>query len=245
MNTLVTVEYGEPMTTSLLIAEGVGNQHKNVNALIRKHIGKTKILSALQTRKIMTKGRPLELFLLNEKQATFLITLMNNSDLVLMFKEKLVEEFFDMRRRIDIAANNKNNHEWLAKRESGKVSRLESTDVMKEFIEYAEAQGSNTPKKYYMAISKMENKALWLVEGKFENLRDVLSGHQLHTIANADVIAARALKKGMDEKKDYKEIYKMARDDVIAFSKLIGKTPVPELVKFTNIKALTEPEPKP
>ena len=162
MNDLVTVEYGEPLTTSFLIAEGVDNQHKNVIELIKRHSG-TKTLSALQTRKIKTKGRPTEVYLLNEKQATFLITLMKNSEKVLQFKERLVDDFYDMKNRLAAVAINQQSAEWNEARSQGKLSRREGTDVIAEFVEYAKAQGSTSSGTYYMSISRMENKlgAAW------------------------------------------------------------------------------------
>lgn len=38
MQELVTTHDGQPMTTSLIVAEGVGNRHKNVLELIRNNI---------------------------------------------------------------------------------------------------------------------------------------------------------------------------------------------------------------
>ena len=61
------------------------------------------------------------------------------------------------------------------------------------------------------------------------NLRDALEGHQLETIANADRIVARQLKKCVDDGVDYHEGYYMAKRAVEAFSELIGKSLVPSL----------------
>ena len=45
-----------------------------------------------------TGGRPMEVFLLNEEQATFVITLLRNSKVVVKFKKELVRQFYAMRR---------------------------------------------------------------------------------------------------------------------------------------------------
>ncbi len=45
-------------------------------------------------------GRPKHIYYLNEQQATLLTTFMQNSDIVMEFKKKLVREFFKMREHI-------------------------------------------------------------------------------------------------------------------------------------------------
>lgn len=237
MNELVVIEYEQPVTTSLLIAEGVGTKHEHVMKLLNSY-KETEILSEVKIRKVSTKGRPANVAILNEVQATFLITLMRNNDVVVNFKSRLVKDFYEMKEKLAMIAANQHNEAWKENREAGKLSRREGTDVIKDFIEYAKAQGSSNAGMYYGNVSKMENKALWLVEGKFKNIRDALSGQQLQVIASADLIAAKAIKRGMDEGMHYKDIFKMAKNDVEAFAALIGKTPVPAGVGFINQKQL-------
>lgn len=101
MNSLVFIQNQEPLTTSLAIAEGTENQHKNVMELIRNYdddlidFGEV----AFQTR-LNQQGSPTEYALLNEQQATLLITYMRNSDVVRQFKKALVRAFFEMRNRL-------------------------------------------------------------------------------------------------------------------------------------------------
>ena len=234
MNELVVIENEEPVTTTMLIAKGVGVKHENVMELLTRHSEKTEILSTFETRKVSTKGRPMNVGILTEIQATFLITLMRNSDKVLEFKERLVTDFYDMRSRLAAVLANRNNAAWIESRESGKLARREGTDIIAEFVTYAENQGSKFAGMYYANISKMENKALWMLEGKFKNVREILNGQQLQVIASADLIAARALQRGMDQGLHYKEIYQLAKSDIEKFSDLIGKTPVPLSVSFTT-----------
>jgi hypothetical protein len=73
----------------------------------------------------------------------------------------------------------------------------------------------------------MENQALFLVADEFPNLRDVLNGQQLQTIGSADLIVAKALKAGMEQKMPYQDIYFLAKERVIEFTDLIGKSIVP------------------
>jgi phage regulator Rha-like protein len=100
MSELVLLHHNEPMTTSLAIAEGVDVQHKNVVALIRKHVGDLENFGeiAFQTR-LNEHGRPTEFGWLNEGQSMFLMTLMRNSPIVVRFKLALVQAFLELRDR--------------------------------------------------------------------------------------------------------------------------------------------------
>lgn len=101
---LVTAEKGQPMTTSLAIADGLGIQHKNVLAMVRKHRKRFDRFGplAFQTR----MGKPLpqggfakatEVALLNEPQASLLLTMQRNTARVMDFKEALIAAFFEAR----------------------------------------------------------------------------------------------------------------------------------------------------
>jgi len=122
----------------------------------------------------------------------------------------------------------KGNAEWIDARDSGKLVRRLETDTIKEFIKYAEGQGSKNASKYYMAITKMENKALFLVTEKYPNLREILATAQLDTIKMADRVVAKALKDGMEQSLHYKEIYKLAKVNVESLASVVGVTPAPK-----------------
>ena len=101
---IVTLNKNQLTTTSEIIAENCGIQHKNALALIRKYIDKFQMFNpvAFQTRqgeKLPQGGfaQSTEIAILNEPQATFLITLFRNTDIVINFKSELVAEFWRMR----------------------------------------------------------------------------------------------------------------------------------------------------
>ena len=189
-------------------------------------------------------GRPTIEYLLNEQQATFVILLLrghynsNKTSLITKFKKHVTNEFFKQRKLLNKIISQKQNTEWLEKREAGKVERRLETDAIRDFIDYAIAQGSKNAHKYYMIISKMENKTLFhldLLEQKFPNVRDIVEGYQLVTLQNADRIVARALKEGMEKEMYYKDIYIMAKDRIERFVELIGKSPIQVALMRTNI----------
>ena len=88
----------EPYTTSAIIAECAGIKHHAIQEHIRKQIGRLE-----QFGKVSFKMRPLRSgqqakdYILNEQQATLLITFLKNTEQVANFKTNLVKAFFEMR----------------------------------------------------------------------------------------------------------------------------------------------------
>lgn len=234
MKDLVILEKGKvPLTSSIIIAEGMKLSHLSVIRLIDKYVERLNRMGEvvrfeIEKPKGKLGGRPVRLAWLDKKQFLFLATLMRNSEVVLNFKEKLIDEFERLQKIVSTLIVQRQNAEWLEKREQGKVSRQEETDAIKEFIDYAESQGSTNYVRFgYSIISKMENQALFVVEQEYPNLRNCLSWQQLHILSSADIAVARALRDGMDKKMHYKDIYKMAKDRLETFAEIVGKTIVP------------------
>lgn len=105
---IVTVTQGKPVTTSLTIAEGVQRPHKNIIELIRENISDFEAFGpvAFETRKgkSLPQGgfaKATEVAVLNEHQATLLITFMRNIGVVKEFKKRLVKAFFEMRDELE------------------------------------------------------------------------------------------------------------------------------------------------
>ena len=80
MTNLVKVKNGKiPITTSLIIADGVQKAHHSIITLIRRYEKDLKEFGTLEFQIRKSGGRPLEFALLNEEQTTFLITLMSSA----------------------------------------------------------------------------------------------------------------------------------------------------------------------
>lgn len=99
---LVVPIEGEARASSEVIACGVGVQHKNMLALIRKYQNDLSEFGPLAfetrvARRPQGGGSPIEYAMLNEQQATLLLAFMRNSPKVIEFKIALVKEFFRMR----------------------------------------------------------------------------------------------------------------------------------------------------
>jgi phage regulator Rha-like protein len=168
-NNVVHVAHGKLFTTSLVVAENCNVQHKNAIKSIRKYQSKFEQLGALafETR----KGKKLpqggfakntEIALLNEDQATYLITMFRNTDIVLEFKLTLVKEFRKVvteLQRIQSDPNRANAIEY--KRDAAKFM----TDALK-FIR--DTAGKKTESRHYTNEHFFCNRALTGKWGKLD-----------------------------------------------------------------------------
>lgn len=95
----------EPYTTDKIIAECSNNQLKVVKNLIRNHKKDFEDFGVLHFEnakplKGSKGGRPIKTYHLNERQATLLITYLDNTPKVNQFKKSLVNEFYRMKQEL-------------------------------------------------------------------------------------------------------------------------------------------------
>lgn len=92
----------EPYTTSEIIAECAEVQHHTITRLIRENKAEFEELGILgfKIHKLDTRGQPKKSYILNEQQATLLITYLKNTETVRQFKLNLVKAFFEMREEL-------------------------------------------------------------------------------------------------------------------------------------------------
>lgn len=210
MYELVEVRKNEVFTNSKIIAEGTNNQHHAVRELIKKYksdIEEFGTLSILNEES--TGGRPMEVFLLNEEQATFVITLLRNSKVVVKFKKELVRQFYAMRRFLI----EKQSKIWNDTRLASKENRLKETDVIKLLAEYAEDQGSTHSDKLYMTYTKLANS---IVGGK----RDDMTVSELNTLTFVESIIKQTIEIDMSMGMHYKDIYKDCKQRIKQFAEI-------------------------
>ena len=96
---LATSGESGPETTSLIVAEGTEVEHRAVLQLIRNNLADFEEFGTLAFQMRKSAGRPTEFAVLNEEQATLLLTYMRNSDIVRQFKKNLVRAFYELRNR--------------------------------------------------------------------------------------------------------------------------------------------------
>lgn len=227
IKSLVQIQRNELRAGTWLIAQGFNRKHNEVLKIIEKYRIDFEDFSALKAGKLKsTGGRPVVEYLLTEEQTFLLGTYLRNSPIAREFKKAIIKEFGRMRRLLDAVKANTQNAEWIKQRDSGRPLRLESTNAMKAFIQYAKDQGSTNADKYYMIITKMASVALFITQGKFTNLRNVMTAQQLMITGAADGIIDRALIDGMKQKMFYKDIFQQVKANVRIFAELYGQSEI-------------------
>lgn len=95
-NDLVILLDNQAYTTSLAIAKGTGVEHASVIKLIRTYQSDLERFGTLRFEIAKSGGRPTEYAILNERQATLVLSYMRNSEIVREFKLRLVSKFYEM-----------------------------------------------------------------------------------------------------------------------------------------------------
>lgn len=203
MNELVYLKKDDAFTDSLIIAKHSGVDHRKVKSLIRKYRSRLQGFGKLSSpcEVESTGGRKATYYELNEEQATFLITLMKNTEAVVSFKANLVSEFYKMRKFIA----EKQTATWLETRQQGKLTRKAETDVLKQLVEYAKKQGSGHADMLYMTYSKLANKYAGV------DKRDNATVMQLNNLSLMEHIILNVIQNGITAGMYYKEIYKASK----------------------------------
>lgn len=237
MDNLITLEKNIPLTTSIIIAEQTNVEHRSIYRMIKKYEKDLNEFGVLRFEIAKPKtGRPLDYAKLNEEQTSLLIMYLKNTKEVRFFKKLINKQFHQMKKWILEQKIQKANQEYLEIRKQSKLGRRLETDIIKQFVEYATKQGSKSANKYYMNISKMENKAFFIIKEKFKNVREILNITQLSKIMYADIVVRQALIEGMEKELYYKDIFQDAKKKVIEVSNSLPKEIIPG-IQFTQIGA--------
>lgn len=214
MDNLVILKGNDVFTNSWVIAEGTGNSHRAIKSIVDKYSDdfkefgklsyhskwfeneKQKKIFSDNSKGVSREKTKIEVILLNEPQATLLITYLRNTEQVRRFKKNLVFEFYRMRDFI----REKQTPAWQESRQTGITTRKKETDAIKRLCEYATAQGSKHPERLYTAYTKLANKAAGITN------RTTATNLQLSVLTVAESIIAQTIDAGIEENKP-KEIY--------------------------------------
>jgi Rha family phage regulatory protein len=216
-------------TTSLDVAEKFGKRHDDVLKAIRNlDCSESFKLRNFAGLSQTVRGGTQKYYIISRDGFSFLAMGFRGKKAA-EWKEKFIEAFNEMEKtilRLAYQARRQGQKEWLQARAEGKVIRREETDTIKEFVEYATSQGSKSARMYYVNITKMVNSHLFFLEQSIQpdNLREWLNHMQLIHLSVADNLVAKALREGMEKGMYYKAVYTMAKERIIAFSKVIGRT---------------------
>lgn len=192
----------EPYTTTDAISAGTGIARRKIKDVIKKYRKDFESLGVLASYQAETNankegGRKALAYRLNEQQATFLMTLLKNTPVVVAFKKELVRQFYAMRSLL----LERNSPIWQDTRELTKAVRKQETDVIRELVEYATAQGSTHAVRYYTSISRLANKTAGITD------RDLAHVEQLSGLMLVERIIAEEIRAGIAAGKPYKQIY--------------------------------------
>jgi len=210
MYDLIEVKGNDVFTNSKVVAEGTNNQHKAIQQLIQKYENEIYEDSKVEFKMVASQsGQKEKIYLLNEEQATFAITLLRNNTVVVKFKKNLVKQFYTMRRHL-IEIQSKS---WIDTRENSKVNRLKETDVIKQLVQYAEEQGSTHSNKLYINYSKLAKKVI-------NCDRDDANITQLNNLTLIESIILQTIRIDMSIGMHYKAIYRDCKDRIEKFSEI-------------------------
>ena len=210
---LVTVKRNEIFTDSKVIAQGTNNKHHAIQQLISKYeedfldFGQL----AFEMRPVKySRGTNYEkIYLLNEEQATLLMTYLRNNETVRKFKKNLVHQFYKMRRHLE----EKQTKAWIETRENNKKNRLKETDVIKLLVEYAKKQGSKNSDKLYITYTKLANTIL-------NCKRDEADINQLNNLTLVESMILQTIRIDMTLGMHYKDIYKDCKNRLELFKEI-------------------------
>ena len=210
---LVEVRENGVFTNSKVIAEGTRNQHKNVREIIQKYekvfVETPELGEVTFKTEALPSGQKEKIYLLNEGQAMFLMTLLRNDGaggVVVKFKAKLASEFIRMRNFI----REKQSAVWNDTRTANKENRLKETDVIKLLADYAKEQGSSHSDKLYMTYTKLAKK---VAGGK----RDEIGVSELNNLTLAESIIKQTIEIDMSMGMNYKDIYRDCKGRIEQF----------------------------
>ncbi|MBS3831967.1 Rha family transcriptional regulator [Proteus mirabilis] len=181
---LVEIKKFDLLTSSSAIADGVKKKHKTVIQLIRHYVDDLNEFGrvAFEMRSFDTDGgrQKQQVALLNEHQATLLITYMRNNDVVRAFKKRLVSEFFKMLSAL------------AAKKLDRNTSRLEYKPMTDAVKKSREEQGKTISPHHFSNEADLINRiVLGMTSAKFrvhneigkkEPIRDYLTPEQIHCV---------------------------------------------------------------
>lgn len=237
MNQLVSIKKDEPVTTTELISISTKLEHPSVIKLVRTHINDFNEFGRVgfEIRPFETRGgtQEREIAILNEQQATLLITYMRNSKIVREFKKKLVRDFFAMRE----ALHERQSAEWSNSRISGKLTRHGETDSLKDYlIPLIESQNPEsslvnpkTKNTVYSQYTRLVNSQLKIKTGQ----RNLLPREYLLAVANIERIICKVVERDCKLDLPYKEIYQNCKN---AAESLVGHLFLDECVLLPVVK---------
>ncbi len=219
MVNLIEVKHGEPMTNSYILAKAFGIPHNDLLKKVRVLGGEiipARFNQMYRSEFREVRGREYETYSMNRDGYMFLV--MNISTKKAHTKKlEFIDAFNAMEKALLKLEFNSGDDGWKKQRLQSTAARLETTDVIKEFVEYATKQGSKSAKFYYKHYTNATYKALGLIQHKRPKLKDTLDMMELSQLMVAENVAKQSIRKHMASGEDYKSVFVLVKQDLITF----------------------------
>ena len=217
MDKKLIVRGSVPMASSNKIASDFGKRHAHVmDAIKNMECGAEFWKPNFRLSKYTVRGKEYDCYLMT-RDGFAILCMGFTGKKAMEWKVRYISAFNAMEQRLLKESENKKDPDLIELRLQSKIGRREETDVIKEFVEYATAQGSTKANFYYKHITNATYKALGLMVQKKPKLRDTMDLYEISELILAERIARNSLKKYMDLERNYKDIYESVKDDLLAF----------------------------
>jgi Rha family phage regulatory protein len=228
---LVELDHGEVWTTSLLIAEKFGKQHKNVIQAIGNLECSMEFagLNFQLSEYTDSTGRRQPMYRITRDGFAFLAMGFTGREAA-AWKEKFISAFGKMERELRRIATQHASPDWIEARHSGKQDRRDLTDAVQALCERAQERGdSTTPLHLWMtAATRTVTATLFETAGeRIKAIRGRLTARQLRRLAMGEEVFARALDSLIDTTAHHKAISEQGKVAVLAFAAATGGREVP------------------
>ena len=205
MNELVYLKADEAFTDSLMVAEHFHKRHDHVlraidNLLETLPKNEERKMFKATTRKA-DDGQYHKMYLMNRDGFT-LLAMGFTGKKALEWKLKYIDAF----NKMETIIREKSTQAWLETRQQGKLTRKAETDIIKELVEYAKAQGSTHADMLYMTYSKLAN-SMCGIHG-----RDNATVRQLNNLSIFENLILQMIRAGIEQNLNYKQIYRICKD---------------------------------
>lgn len=205
MNKLVYLKNDAAVCDSLQVAEKFGRNHKYVLEKIEKLLEDDSANKLAQCIKISkykdASGKYNKMYLLNKDGFVFLAFGFTGKEAD-AWKWKYIEAFNQMEKLIQ----EKSTAAYQLSDQAEKATRKTETDIIKEFVEYARAQGSTHADHYYSNYTRLAYKAVGITD------KTTAAGMQLEDLSLVEHLIAHTLRAGMAAGYNYRDIYQSCKD---------------------------------
>lgn len=187
------------------------NPSKGVENIHNRHYERMKALSIMITGAQIEGGSkhidPKQDIHMYTERGIYAICRYSNQPVADRFDDWVYEAISSIRKNGYYIASEKDD-KWLGVREETKQARKTETDQIKLFIEYAKYQGSKSAERYYVIFTNLINNKLSIEAGS----RNDLSQEKLMDMKAMETLVKMRIKKLMEEKVSYKQIYQEVKE---------------------------------